>query len=237
MASEEEGGSGPAFETCGGLDPLFPRTGKTAEARLDAPVAIVVQAVPTAVVALAWLALEAVRRRRSLPRVARLKGLLLGIAHGGVLGLLAWRIFDLLDCAGVGGAEMWRLVGVGGAPVVATGMLLLVKRIPRTVAALALLCAGGSVAAEWAVRTRVTPVAGEPFAAVQHAWLFFAVVAFGHLPARRVQVATPTAADAAAPKPTATRAPRKKTTVTHDVVVDALATRRPRTPATTSQSS
>jgi hypothetical protein len=230
MASQEHG-SGSPFDACGRLEPLFPRAGKTAEVRLDAPAEIVVQAVPTAVVALAWFALETVRRRRALPRVVRLQGLLLGIAYGGVLGLLAWRIFDLLECADVGEAEMWRLVGVVGAPVVATGMLLGVKRLPRTVAALALLCAGGSVAAEWAVRTRVTPVAGEPFAAVQQAWLFFAVVALGHLPARRAPVAAPTAAIAAPAESTATcdTTTRPSKTVAHDVV-DALATRPSRTP-------
>ena len=171
----------------GDLKTLFPRVGTNAT--LTDPGSVALQALPTALVALAWLALEAARRRRPLTRAARLQGTVLGALASGALGVLAWRAFDLLECEGVADAEKWRLVAVVGAPLTGLALLLLGRRAPRLSILLALALGAGTVVGEWAARSRVAPRAGAPYAAVQHLWLLLAVVLFAHLPGRRVIVA------------------------------------------------
>lgn len=180
----------------GDLRVLFPRAGTNAT--LTDPSAVAAQALPTALVALAWLALEAVRRRRPLSRAARLQGAALGALASGALGVLAWRAFDLLACEGVADAEKWRLVAVVGAPLAGFALLVLGRRAPRLSVALALALAAGTVVGEWAARSRVAPRAGAPYSAVQLLWLLLAVVLLSYLPGRRGRVGAP-ARRAAAP--------------------------------------
>tara|TARA_B110000046_G_scaffold6233_1_gene6527 strand:- start:2826 stop:3503 length:678 start_codon:yes stop_codon:yes gene_type:complete len=167
----------------GDLQVLFPRVGSNAT--LSEPGSVALHALPTALVALAWLLLEAARRRRPFTRAARLQGAVLGMAASGALGVLAWRAFDLLACEGVASAERWRLVAVVGAPLTGAALLLVGRRAPRLSIALALALGAGTVVGEWAARARVSPRAGAPYAAVQHLWLLLAVVLFAHLPGRR----------------------------------------------------
>lgn len=189
---------------------LFPRVGTNAT--LTDPGSVALQALPTALVALAWLALEAARRRRPLTRAARLQGTVLGALASGALGVLAWRAFDLLECEGVADAEKWRLVAVVGAPLTGLALLVLGRRAPRLSILVALALGAGTVVGEWAARSRVAPRAGAPYAAVQHLWLLLAVVLFAHLPGRRVVVAA-----------TARSSSKSKATTT--TAVDALAKR------------
>lgn len=170
-------------DDCGPLAILFPRN-TTATDPLGDPNAVVVQALPTAIVILVWIALE--RHRAPFTRSAQLQGGLLGLVAATGLGILAWRIFDVLACEDVANAESWRMVAVMGAPVAGLALLLLGPRCARAGIVAALALAGGAVFADWAMRTWLPGTrATSPLAAVQHLWLLYAVVLISHLPSTR----------------------------------------------------
>ncbi|OUU49614.1 MAG: hypothetical protein CBC12_07265 [Candidatus Puniceispirillum sp. TMED52] len=165
--------------TCGDLDILFPRN---TTGSLQEPGSIAVQCTPTVLIFLFWLSMElARRRRRSSTTTFALTYTIASAASGGV-GLLAWRTFDLLECENVSDAEAWRMVGVIGAPLAAIVIVLIGRRLVRLGTLLALSVAGGTIFADWALREWVAPEAAQPFAAIQHLWLFLALTCLLHLP-------------------------------------------------------
>jgi hypothetical protein len=164
--------------TCGDLSILFPRN---TTGSLQEPGSIAVQCTPTALISLFWLSLElARRRRRSSVTTFALTYTISLIASGGI-GLLTWRTFDLLECENVD-AEAWRMVGVICAPLAAIVTVLIGTRFIRLGTLLALSVAGGTIFADWALRKWVTPEAAQPFATLQHLWLFLALTCLLHLP-------------------------------------------------------
>lgn len=150
------------------------------------PADVALRAAPTAVIALVWLGVEALRSRRVVPKTARRQGLFLGVVAAGVLGYLVWLGFAPAPC--------WQVTATAAAS--ALGLLLLV--LPARLAALlALLLAAGTIVAE----SFLTPDLVY-YGPVQHLWLLYVSIALSHLPgrARRLKVATTSAVDPLAKK-------------------------------------
>lgn len=166
---------------CDDLALLFPRA---AVGALDAPGALAVQATPTALGLLLWLVLELARRRRPSAPIAVRAALGAGFAAAAALGVLSWRVFDLLECGDVEAAEDWRMLAVVGAPLVALALLALGTRAARSAVLGCLALAGGTVFVDWLVRERVLASAAQPLPAVQHLWCLLAVAGLARLPAR-----------------------------------------------------
>ena len=162
------------------LDSLFPRRAEPFVA-LREPGDIALQALPTAVVLLAWMGLEVLLpRRAAITRSAKRQGGVLGVLCVGGLGLLAWHAFDRIECVSNTALMSWRLVAVIGAPLLALVLLVVGTRFARAALLMAILLGGATVGAEWAVRD-ILPVT-IPWAAVQHLWLLIGVLLFPYLP-------------------------------------------------------
>lgn len=161
----------------GSLSFMFPRD---AMGSLEEPGSIVVQALPTVTTILFVVAIVS-RRRRTSP-LLRTSTYVVGSASILALGVLSFRVFDLLACADTG-VEGWRAVGVTGLPLSALVILMCATRWPRAATVVALTCAGGTVASDWAVRT-VDPTVGQPFASIQHVYDLVALACVTRIHAR-----------------------------------------------------
>ena len=146
---------------------------------LATPDAFALRALPGALFLLAWFAVEL--RPRRLPAAARRQGVALALLAPPALGVLAWHAFDLFACyPALAPLAAWRYVAVLGAPLLALGLLLLAGRAPRPGILLATAAAGGTVVADWAVRS-AAPV-GAPFAAAGHLFLLVAAALLAYAP-------------------------------------------------------
>ncbi len=165
--------------TCGDLSILFPRN---STGSLQAPGSIAVQCTPTTIIFLFWLSLELARRRRRSSTITFTITYTIALVASGGIGLLAWRIFDLLECENVNNAVDWRMVGVIGGPLAAIVIVLIGRRLMRLGTLLSLSFSGGTIFADWALRKWVAAEAAQPFAALQHLWLLLALTCLLHLP-------------------------------------------------------
>lgn len=169
--------------TCGPLATLFPHSDA---GRIDEPGALAVQSLPTILVLLAWIGIEASRARTPFTRAARLQGVFLGLLATVALGLLAWRVFDVLECEDRDEMEQWRMLAVVGAPLTGIAILVVGARCVRLGIVASLALAAGTVVADWAMRESLRGTeAATPLAAVQHLWLLLTVVLLSHIPPPR----------------------------------------------------
>ena len=101
------------------------------------------------------------------------------------IGLVTWHGFDLLECDEGFDTDLdaWRFLGIIGAPVLGTCLLVVGPRCVRFGIVLGFLLAIGTVVAEWASKDYIT-TAVLPWATFQHMWLIYVVILLGHLPAR-----------------------------------------------------
>lgn len=150
---------------------------------------VVTFSLPTAAVALVWLCLLEAPPRVHRPSSAFVRlSLAFGLLVGGAAGLLAWRIFDVLECTDVQDAERWRWI-VLGAGVAAHLVLLgaLPATAPRLGVVLALALAAGCVVADATMVERL-PVQATPAVAplfpLQLCFCFQAVVLLSAVPPR-----------------------------------------------------
>lgn len=120
----------------------------------DRPGALLLQGTPALLVLLAWGVVEALAPPRSIfTRTERVMARLLFLGAAIALGMLAWRVFELLGCDGrVDDAEQWQIVGVGGVAAASILLALMSVRLPRAAAATFLLLAFATLCADWALR-------------------------------------------------------------------------------------
>lgn len=164
------------------LDILFPRN---TTGSLDNPGSLTVQSIPGVFVLLVWGLLESSSRLRPVPVL--LDSISYGLATLATagLGILSWRVFDLLDCTDGEEADDWRMLVVIGLPSSAAATLLLNRRLVRVSAFFCLAFAAGATFADWALRElEDAPAAAQPCAAAHSIWAFLAIVCLSHLPVR-----------------------------------------------------
>ena len=134
----------------------------------ERPGALLLQGTPALLVLLAWSTVEAFARPRALlTRTERVMVRLLFLGAAVALGMLAWRVFELLGCDGrVDDAEQWQIVGVGGVAAATILLALVSVRLPRVAAATLLLLAVATLCADWALRGgwRTSPSSPSPAA-------------------------------------------------------------------------
>lgn len=145
------------MDDCEGvLTPLFPEPllaslQNSTSSELDEG-AIAVQVAPTLLVTCLWLMLETRRTLRPLPFHPRIV-YVAGLTTCAALLLVAFRVFELLDCDGVDGVATWRwvaIVGVGAYSVLFVGLCL--PSSPRIGVVASLGLAGAAVYVDWGLR-------------------------------------------------------------------------------------
>lgn len=216
------------------LSSLFPQTASldTNATRLDGNASgIVVQAVPSAVVALAWGILEASRRRRAFSRAFRTSSLVMGVAALAAQTVLVWHLFDLLRCADEEGdattTTTWQYVATVAAPLTDVALLFVVgARLPRIGILLFLALAAATVFADWALRGGLAERAdaAAPLVPIQQLFALLTVVSFARLPGRRHAATSSSGLWPRWPRST----PPKKLASSELPVVDALTVRESR---------
>lgn len=171
---------------CGSLDALFPTRPPAPTPSLETDAAAtLLQATPTAATLCFLLLFAACPPRRS--STAAWKTLTFA-ASGVVLaaqGVLAWRVFELLDCDDElsGG---WAVASAGGVGVGAVVAFAVAPRAPVAAILLFWLAAAGTVALDWCFRGGlILTRASHPLVAVQHTYATLSVLAVTHLRARR----------------------------------------------------
>ena len=190
-----------------------------ATAPLDTGGAVAVQALPLVYTLLLWIFLEArPAARRGATRSAQLQGDALGVLAAAAQGLLAWRVFDLLDRAGVASAESWRMTAVLAAPATAVALVFAAGwRLPR-LSVLDTLGSRRHPLRRLGPATAPSPSPGRPRRRDAAAGGAAGVVPRGRRPSRGCPVATD-----GAPRCRASRLPRRR--------AEAAAARHVRRPA------
>ena len=196
---------------------------------------VLLRALPTVLVAAVWLCFEAwARWRAGHRRCLRLAGLGVGLLAAAGAAVVAWRLIDVLRCAGVVGPA-WVVVAPAGVGILCL-LLLLVLGVhrPRLAGGAFLLLAAASVFADWALRDApgllldagVPYLDAAPTMALQQLLLLASATLLTRLPGHRHSLPTP---------PTAATTPRflrktipPPTASSPSLVVDALSTRMPR---------
>lgn len=140
---------------------------------------IVLNSIPTIVTVVLWI-LSEVSRGRGAVGPLLFPGSTLGLCSTGVLGVLAWRTFDLLSCAGYS-LETWRYVAL--TSIVLLCLLLvgpLGTRFPRVGILLGLSLSAGAVVCHWAFDRYLVSVTF-PVIPVQNSFLVIVVALFARL--------------------------------------------------------
>lgn len=182
------------------LAPLFPGPVETV-VRLT-PSNAIFQAAPTALAFLAWIAVDASRRRRAFSRADVSRSFAVGLLAAVAQAVLVWHAFDLLACDDAASFEPWKIIGSVGS--LASSALLLVAIAPRAPRATMLTfgaLAAGTVLADWSLRERGYRGA-MPLVAVQQTYCLLLVTVLSRLPARRMLAPTVTPRDPLAKRST-----------------------------------
>lgn len=147
---------------------------------------ILFQASASILALLLWLLLELKPTRRAYLDSFRMQGYGVALLATSALGILTWRVFDLLECEGR--AEGWRVIGIVGVVLLNFVLIMITTRCVRVGILAFLLLASASVFTDWALRGGLLhSKAAVPFAAAQQLWALLSIVACSHLPGKRIR--------------------------------------------------